>query len=285
MTLILPPFAEHIYVDVDCLENTPAPYKFYEADNLEAADPDKFGTSYTGYRLEMTIDQREIKKHEELKNDEGKVIRPVIPAFKYECFIREDDIVLKVPFQAWEDRGNDDHLLREKYQDTDPGFKQYMDGRDAYRKKLIERFGADKYQSAHKNVVFHFHSSEDPNRRFEFSTSDLKVNENKEENHMKIQLKLYEVEGDEYEETRLVQNEDDTGMDTDQTKTESVTVYETAKHCRLFFYVADLAMNVKRSGPDEFKNKPSEDDEFAAAMMADAQISSSTKRRKKRGGG
>ena len=81
-------------------------------------------------------DHRELLRHPELKNNNNDVIRPAIEPFQYQVWLRAGDIVAKVPFQSWEDRGNDEHLLHAKCSSL-ASFKTYMDGHDAHQKSLI----------------------------------------------------------------------------------------------------------------------------------------------------
>ena len=131
---------EHILVDVDNLELTPSPYKVYRVDDLEPEDDDKHGITYSGWNLEITIDAREVVEHDAItKTENGHtiVIRPNVAPFRYEAWIRDNKIVVKVPLLSWSDCGNDDWMLRELYSDQD-SCKPYIAGHDEFRKRLIK---------------------------------------------------------------------------------------------------------------------------------------------------
>lgn len=274
-TAYLSHLSEHIDVDVDCLELVPPPYKIYKTGELEPTESDGLGTEYYGYRAEISCDPRELQSHDVLKNSSGQVIRPRIEAFKFASWIRKGVIVVKVPLLSWADRGNDDHILRKKYENQN-WFKSYMAGRDDLRKKVIADYGEKNYQSAHKHVHFHLYSSQNPNRLFDLNTNDIKLNQGKEDDHMKLHYHSYLIEGDEYEYERTTIDQD-TSMEI----VETVEYREVTDNIRLSFYVADLAIRAKRSGEESF-NIDSAVDELTKAMEEDAQIGG--KRRKKKQG-
>lgn len=264
---------EHIYVDVDFLPLVPQPYKIYSCEGLEPTDTDATGTTYGGWRLEVTVDPRDTQKHEALKKG-GKVIRPAIEPFKFLSWIRNGNIVLQMPLLSWQDRGNDDHLLRERYSSL-PGFDCYMNGRDAFRKKFIADNGVHKYQSATKNVVFHLMSSQKPSQLFDLKAEDIKINAGKPDGHMAVQFHSY-FEEEEFESVR--ETKTDTGMDTE----EKITVLESTRYIRLSYYCADLGIALKRAGEDAFKEDTTVADELAAAMQADLKFGGGGRRVKKK---
>ena len=115
-------FTEHVNVDLDNLHFVPAPHKIYASKELEPVDPNDpttLGTYYVGYRLEITSDVRELKKHSAItsKEDATVVIHPQVLPFKCQVWLREGNIVARVPANSWEDHGNDNYLLCTKHKD------------------------------------------------------------------------------------------------------------------------------------------------------------------------
>jgi hypothetical protein len=269
---------ENITVDVDHLEYVPSPFKIYKASDLVPTDEDALGTTYYGWRLEVSVDPRELKKNPEVRSTKNNnIIRPAVEPFRFQAWIRNNCIVVKVPLLWWQDRGNDDHLLRTKYE-SQPWFESYMSGRDEFRKGVIEKYGKDNanYQKAFKHVIFHFTSSERPQRKFELVASDIKMNEGKEPTHLKLHYQSYVVEGEEIE-VEVTTKDSATGMEVDMT----VPGIEVTSFSLVNFYVADIGIPVKRSGEDTFKANQIVDDELAAAMAADANIRGGRRVKKK----
>ena len=246
---------------------------------MEPSNPDLHGTTYSGWNLEITVDIRELQRHEAIRrNVDGRsvVVRPAVDPFKFEAWVRENKIVAKVPLLGWADRGNDDWALRDKYGDK-ASHKHYMDGHDEFRKAFIEDYGESKYQAAFKHVHFHFTSSKGGTSHFvKLSAGDLALNKGKEENKLKLHITSYDLEGETWEDTRDIVNDD--GMTQNDV---DVTCVEFFSFKRINFYVADLAVKVKRQGEDRFKTD-AVDDELAAALAADANLEGRRKRAKPR---
>ena len=101
-------------------------------------------------------------------------------------------------------------------------------------------------------------------------------NKRKEENKLKLYIRSYEVDsGESWDEERTVYNE---GSEMGTNVTIECTEVCTKK--RVNFFVADLAIAVKRQGEDRFKSD-AVDDELAEALQEDAKITSAKRRRKK----
>ena len=150
-----------------------------------------------------------------------------------------------------------------------------MAGHDEFRKKMIDQCGENNYQKAHKHVHLHFVSSESPNGGvFSLNAEEIKLNYGKEEKKLKMHLRSYNVEGESHED--LETQHDENGMEVDKT----VLVQEFSVMRRVNFFVADLAVAVKRQGEDRFKND-AVDDELAAALAEDARIGGGRRRVKR----
>jgi len=210
---------------------------------------------FKGWRVEVTTALEELKDVEDVFDpyDTDKVLRPRVPQFQYKAFVRNNTIMLEMPYVSWEERGNDDYRIRQIYQPEidKEHVSTYLDSMDGYRKKIIKDFGVDDYQTAKKVVHIHLYSSEDPQREFDLVPDLIELNDKaKEKHHMRLHMMAYDLTGEEYED----EDEDDGEAMTDAAKTKTL-VRETQNKVRLNYYVADRGFNVKHAGEDYFEKK------------------------------
>lgn len=243
---------------MDFYERTPYPFKVHHTENLVSAeDP---GELYKGYTITMRVDPRDARGDPAHFDNAGAVIRPRIRPFPFKAYIYRDNAILVVaPLVDFADRGNDDEVIRDKYQNNN-----FVDALDNTRGSYIRRQGENGYQSKARHYVLEFKSE------VELSSEAIEINRAKKDNILNPQAIAYDVELDDYNRAPLqMLTVPDPAPGAVQGTTIQASKWTMYPVLRLAWCVADMKLGSKLRGASTFRD---DDDGEIAGLFGGVNI-------------
>lgn len=203
----------------------------------------------------MRVDPRDVFGAEALEDAFGEKIRPKVKGFDFKCQIyNSSSLCITAPLLDFSDRGNDDELIRHRYQQG-----SVIDAIDNARNGLPERYGkGPNYQQAKKRFILEFI---DP---VELSAEVLKEHEGKTNNE--LAMRAIQVTPSRTEHRKIeVEDPKNQGM----TVETDIEVYIETPVPRLVWRVADLLGKNRKKGRTEIEANEGTTEAAAALSRLD----------------